>query len=396
VFNGACCELGFSIYKPKLENMLEFTMKNIRDFSFIHNVERYGTGRLQPIQSITTPFAPFVQNNSFINSYEDVYILSPFGIILDKNFEPIWEAMNEVIYWCGRPAEFPELIKEYGIDALNSFDTYLPRVEKRIEEYLVAAKSGKCKIEELEPNADYVYASHPFNEMVFGHLYDTFQRLYFLRDYPKKDLKLILASQQRIHDFRRHLQILDFDIDIITREKGLSLLKVPSLVVPELPIHPAGTIVETFDWFYEKYVENNQVVQEMLTENTRLYLDRSDINREHKRSFVDETRIGNYLQSQGFKTHLNLNGIDETVARFNSADIVFGAHGAAFSNIMFCGKSTKIFEFMPKSRYVNAFGKLPKKSPDYWLVTVDCDENANLKVPLEFVQELVSGNIGLN
>jgi hypothetical protein len=45
---------------------------------------------------------------------------------------------------------------------------------------------------------------------------------------------------------------------------------------------------------------------------------------------------------------------------------------------------------------VNAFGKLPKKSPDYWLVTVDCDENANLKVPLEFVQELVSGNIGLN
>jgi capsular polysaccharide biosynthesis protein len=56
------------------------------------------------------------------------------------------------------------------------------------------------------------------------------------------------------------------------------------------------------------------------------------------------------LTKKGFTTYnVEKLNIQEQIFLFNEASIIVGAHGAAFSNIIFCKPETKIIEIIPES-----------------------------------------------
>ncbi|MFT6910095.1 MAG: hypothetical protein ACJAS1_006823 [Oleiphilaceae bacterium] len=354
---------------------------------------RQGAPPIAPQKGTLSPFTPYAPSEKYVKYLEDVYILSPWGIILDKNFEPIWDTANEIIYWCGRPQQFPDLVQKYGLSGLGEFKTresVFSRAKFVIEDLVVKARA-KGDITELDASFDYIYGCHPFDQMVFGHLYDTLQRFHPLDGLPSKKSKLIISSPQHITDFSRHLEILGFNYETIIRKKELSLLKVPSLLVGEMACFPAGLNIPTHDWFFEKYVLNNSRIVTQPEQDLKLYLDRSSVGRAKKRNIIRAEEVGQFLSSKGFVTHEAFQVLDDVINAYYNASTIIGAHGAAFSNIMFCGPSTKIYELMPHNRYVPAFAKLPKKTLDYWLIKMEGDSDFNIDPSVEFISELVSG-----
>ena len=85
---------------------------------------------------------------------------------------------------------------------------------------------------------------------------------------------------------------------------------------------------------------------------TRIYISRDDMLSKrgvtNARSVVNEEGILTLLAQQDFKkVVLSGKSIREQAEIFNEAEVVIGAHGAGFTNLVFCEKGTKVLEFIP-------------------------------------------------
>jgi capsular polysaccharide biosynthesis protein len=83
--------------------------------------------------------------------------------------------------------------------------------------------------------------------------------------------------------------------------------------------------------------------------NKKIFLDRSSSVYSHCQ-IQNNNELIDALTKKGFTSYKveELN-IEEQIHLFNDADIIVGAHGAAFANIMFCKPKTKIIEIIPIS-----------------------------------------------
>ena len=83
--------------------------------------------------------------------------------------------------------------------------------------------------------------------------------------------------------------------------------------------------------------------------NKKIFLDRSSSHHNHCQ-IEDNDEIINLLLNKDFKSYkVEELDIQEQIYLFNEASVVVGAHGAAFTNIIFCKPTTKIIELIPKS-----------------------------------------------
>ena len=86
-------------------------------------------------------------------------------------------------------------------------------------------------------------------------------------------------------------------------------------------------------------------------ENYKLYISRS---KTRLRRTLNEKKLIPLLKERGFKV-VNLEdfNLKEQINFFNNAKIIIGAHGAGFTNLIFCNslktKATKIIEIFPKN-----------------------------------------------
>ena len=83
--------------------------------------------------------------------------------------------------------------------------------------------------------------------------------------------------------------------------------------------------------------------------NKKIFLDRSSSVFNHCQ-IRNNNEIIKTLSKKGFTSYkVEELSIEEQIYLFNDAKIIVGAHGAAFSNIMFCRPKTKIIEIIPVS-----------------------------------------------
>ena len=83
--------------------------------------------------------------------------------------------------------------------------------------------------------------------------------------------------------------------------------------------------------------------------NEKIFIDRSESPFSHCQ-FVNNEEIINFLKNKGFTSYkVGQLSFQEQVYLFNNAKIIIGAHGAAFANLAFCKKNTKIIEIKPKN-----------------------------------------------
>jgi capsular polysaccharide biosynthesis protein len=102
----------------------------------------------------------------------------------------------------------------------------------------------------------------------------------------------------------------------------------------------------TCDFIYNSFVKPGSKKQR----NKRIYISRKDAS--VNRRIFNEDELIEMLKGFGFEILLLTNlTIFEQVEMFNAASIVIGAHGAGFSNLVFCEPGTKVLEFFP-DKYV--------------------------------------------
>ena len=83
--------------------------------------------------------------------------------------------------------------------------------------------------------------------------------------------------------------------------------------------------------------------------NKKIFLDRSSSKYNHCQ-VKNNDEIINLLLKKGFTSYkVEELSIEEQIYLFNEASTIIGAHGAAFTNIIFCKPSTKIIELIPKT-----------------------------------------------
>ena len=81
--------------------------------------------------------------------------------------------------------------------------------------------------------------------------------------------------------------------------------------------------------------------------NNKIFIDRSESKFKHCQ-FQNNNEIIHFLDSKGY-TSYKVGHLDflEQVYLFSNAKTIIGAHGAAFSNIVFCKPQTNIIEVLP-------------------------------------------------
>ena len=81
--------------------------------------------------------------------------------------------------------------------------------------------------------------------------------------------------------------------------------------------------------------------------NKKIFIDRTDSTSKHCQ-IQNESEVFNYLKNKGFsKYQLTKLSFFEKVYLFGNAEVVVGAHGAAFANLVFCKPKTKVIEIRP-------------------------------------------------
>ena len=83
--------------------------------------------------------------------------------------------------------------------------------------------------------------------------------------------------------------------------------------------------------------------------NDKIFIDRRESKYNHCQIINDE-EIKTYLKRKGFAVYKvgELNFFEQ-IYLFQNAKIVIGAHGAAFTNLIFCKENTKVLDIIPEN-----------------------------------------------
>ncbi len=82
---------------------------------------------------------------------------------------------------------------------------------------------------------------------------------------------------------------------------------------------------------------------------TKIFIDRRESHYNHCQ-IVNDEEIKIYLKKKGFDIFkIGELSFFEQIYLFQNANIIIGAHGAAFANLIFCKPNTKVFDIIPKN-----------------------------------------------
>ena len=114
--------------------------------------------------------------------------------------------------------------------------------------------------------------------------------------------------------------------------------------------------------------------------NKKIFIDRSESVFKHCQ-IINNDEVKSNLIKMGFSIHeTGKMSFFEQIYLFNNAKVIVGAHGAAFTNLVFCKAKTKIIEIIPKSHPNTVNKKISKiKNLNYFrFITKDLKENEKI------------------
>ena len=93
-------------------------------------------------------------------------------------------------------------------------------------------------------------------------------------------------------------------------------------------------------WLRDTYLTH----EKKFNVNKKIFIDRTDSTSKHCQ-IQNESEVFNYLKNKGFsKYQLTKFSFFEKIYLFSNAEVIVGAHGAAFANLAFCKPKTKVIE----------------------------------------------------
>ena len=175
---------------------------------------------------------------------------------------------------------------------------------------------------------------------ICSHNYDLKKIEYFylsnLKEYQKKTLELLGYDNIKIIDSKKNRHI-----------------QANEIICTEHPWYKSGFILEEakklpewiVKWINQSFIKHSKE----FNCNDKIFIDRSESSFSHCQ-IQNNNEVINFLKDKGFTSYkVGELSFQNQIYLFNNAKIIIGAHGAAFANLAFCKKNTKIIEIKPKN-----------------------------------------------
>ena len=187
----------------------------------------------------------------------------------------------------------------------------------------------------------------------FHWLYDILPKINIcFKNYELKEIDYFYIS--KLEEFQKStLHILGYsNFKIIDSNKNRHI-QADEIICSEHPWYKNGFILEEanklpawiINWINDSFINHAK----KFDCNEKIFIDRSESAFSHCQ-FVNNKEIINFLKNQGFTSYkVGQLSFQEQIYLFSNAKIIIGAQGAAFANLAFCKKNTKILEIKPKS-----------------------------------------------
>lgn len=292
--------------------------------------------------------------------------------LIYKDDQIIWEAANENMVWNGGWISGDARWR----NRITRQDLIAERM-KKLTSYF-ESKIKKTKTISIVNEGTTLHLLHPFNRYVFGHIFDTLQKLHIAEKERLSFQSALISKTHEIIDFDLHLKALGLaDKKII--ESDLGLVRVSRLLFIPPVGHPTSFVPDSYLFIRNKY-QKYFGLNENLQCNKKIFLTRRA--GEFKRYLINDQEIEAALKKEGILYFDGRQTFKEIVESFAQASHVAGVHGSLFTNNIYGNEKTKYLEFCPRTRENHTFHHQFKLCSSYGHVLVDGDDGNNIKLDL--------------
>jgi hypothetical protein len=301
----------------------------------------------------------------------DVIVDFATGLIY-KDGHIVWETANENIIWydgwiSGDPRWQNRIARQEQIgERMKKMTTYF---ENKLE------KTANVRTYDQDTT---LHLLHPFGRYVYGHLYDTLQKLYVINREKLSFGSLLLPKTHEIIDFDAHLKVLNlYDHNLIENDGGLIRIKNLLFITPL--VHPTTFSHDSYSFIRNKYRDYFNI-NSSLPADKKIFLTRRPGS--FTRSVLNDKELEASLTSNGIYYFDGSESLKEVVEIFGYASHIAGVHGSLFVNNIFANAHTKYLEYCPSTRVDRNFYYQYKlfESYQHLLVESDSDHSVNLNI----------------
>lgn len=203
-----------------------------------------------------------------------------------------------------------------------------------------------------------VFIAPAWHHNFYHWMIDLLPRLELVADFLKQGMPLITPPRMRgwhRATLQAVLEELDLaEIEIIEPQGGITRFKrviMPTNITQSLDISP-----RQLDILRRSFLKNASGGGT----RRRLYISRRDAA---NRQIKNEDEVCAQLQHRGFEviTMSELKPVDQA-ALFSSAEVIVGAHGAAFANLAFCQEGTQVIEVFREGHFAPCFARIAQSA----------------------------------
>ena len=223
----------------------------------------------------------------------------------------------------------------------------------------------------------------------FHWLYDILPKINICsKNYNLREIDYLYVSKLETYQ-KITLEILGYNnLKIIDANKNRHI-QADEIICSEHPWYKKGFILEEakklpewiVKWICDSFISHGKY----FNCNEKIFIDRSESSFSHCQ-FINNEEIIEFLKNEGFTSYkVGQLSFQEQIYLFSNAKIIIGAHGAAFANLAFCKKNTKILEIRPKSYPNSVDQRISKiKELNFNLIETDHFEDKEKKGDIFF------------
>jgi len=309
-------------------------------------------------------------NPQYVLRLKNVY-LAANGIVLNEDFEPIWEALQ--------------------FAGFNPSDKNSNAEKKRHQELIHNIQYYKNnEVIELG-DRDYVYCLSRYNIYPYGHIMDHLQPLIKIDKLNLSD-PVILKNQSTSHcnEFQKHLKYFGYSDSMIIKfpEWKLHTDGTPNKLYKVKNLWYSSSAAQLARWDSDIIAEVREKYPHFKSLPTKLYLSRGlDVK---KRIFTNEAEVRKILQGKGYEILSGGECLEIMITKFTNAESIVFYHGSMVKNILFSEAEPFIREFCSSVRKDysfkdNAYSKGFKK---YEQLMINTDKWFNTALDLSLLDDV--------
>ncbi len=190
------------------------------------------------------------------------------------------------------------------------------------------------------------------NENYFHWLFDILPRLIMLEKTNQlKDIDYLYLPELKEFQIKT-LKLFNIKKKKIINSKKYRHITCDYLYATSHPWHKKGNILQQAqnipNWIFHEVSKKLLKYKKRFNCNNKIFIDRRESKFNHCQ-IINDKEIKEFLTKKGFDIYrVGEINLFKQFYLFNNAKIIIGAHGAAFANLIFCKKNTKVIEFFPK------------------------------------------------